>query len=64
MEAHNKKFLCLDQENMLLQGDYSSETASLLEVRIEKCVGHDYCRDEKEIDDFFKADKYIIMLNN
>ena len=64
MEAHNKKFLCLDQENMRLQGDYSSETASLLEVRIEKCVGHDYCRDEKEIDDFFKADKYIIMLNN
>ena len=64
MKAYHKKFLCLDEEDMRLQGDYSSETASLLEVRIEKCQGHDYCRDETEIDDFFKADKYIILLNN
>ena len=30
MSLHNQKFLCIDQDDMRLQGDYSTDSASLL----------------------------------
>ena len=56
--------MCLEPEDMRLQGDYSSESASVIKVRLEKCQGHDYCQSEKAIDIFFKTDKYVLMINN
>ena len=56
--------MCIEPEDMRMQGDYNSETASLIHIKIEKCTDHDYCKSEEEIDEFFKTDKYMLMLNN
>ena len=49
---------------MQLQGDYNTNSASMVELRVEKCQGHDYCKNQTEIDEFFATDKYIVLLNN
>ena len=64
LNLHQKKFMCIEPEDMRMQGDYNSETASLIHIKIEKCTDHDYCKSEEEIDEFFKTDKYMLMLNN
>ena len=48
---------------MRLHGDYNSETASLIELKVEKCKGHDYCKEVEELESFFRK-KYLILLTN
>ena len=64
MNVHYRRFLCLDQDDMRLHGDYSSDSASLLFVKLEKCHGHDYCKSEEELKEFFNPNMYFILLNN
>ena len=64
MSLHSQKFLCIEPEDMQLQGDYSTNSASMVELRVEKCQGHDYCKNETEIDEYFATDKYVVLLSN
>ena len=65
----SKKFQCVDEEDLYLQGDYDSDVASLFNVQLKKCVNNTedaeapICKSEKEILEFFK-DKFLIILNN
>jgi len=70
-DTHAKKFRCISADDMLLNGDYNSVTASLIDIKVEKCHDKDYCKTQEEIDDFFERKywgstegNYIIMLTN
>ena len=65
MDIHQQKFMCIKPEEMRLNGDYNSENASLIEITIEKCHGHEYCKSDKELKSFFESEeKYLLMLTN
>ena len=49
MSVHKKKFLCLEPDDMRLQGDWDAESVSLITINVEKCQGHDYCKNETEM---------------
>ena len=46
-----------------MNGSLSSAKAKNFVVSLSKCHGEDYCKSEKEIDDFMKR-KYMILLKN
>ena len=46
---------------MYIYGDYNSEKARLIEIKVLKCEGHAYCAEEEEIRQFFKG-KFLIAL--
>ena len=48
MKEQNKKFMCLEPEDTRLQGDFSTNSASLIFIKVEKCQGLDYCKPEEE----------------
>ena len=48
---------------MRLNGDFNSGTASMIEIKVEKCHDLDYCKPQDEIDSFFE-NKYLILMNN
>ena len=63
IDTYQKKFICMDTEDLFLYGDYDSTTASLLNMQLIKCTGRDDCKSEEEILEFFRT-KFIILLYN
>ena len=55
--------LCIDREEMYIYGDYSSSKARLLDIKLIRCHGHDYCASDEEITAFLR-DKFLILLYN
>ena len=37
METYQKKFKCLDQDEMKLRGDFNSASAQLLALQLKRC---------------------------
>ena len=64
MKEQNEKFMCIEPEDMRLQGDFSTVSASLISIKVEKCQGHDYCKPDEELTEFFETDKFLVLLNN
>ena len=65
VNLYKKKFRCIDGEDMHVSGDYNSEQASLLLIKLNRCdrSGAIECKDEEEILEFF-SDKFLILLIN
>ena len=63
IKLFQKKFLCIDQNQSYLFGDYDSETARTIRVQLLKCKGEVYCKTEEEIISYIH-DKYLLLLNN
>jgi len=63
VKFYQKKFLCLEPEDLLVYGDYNTGKARQHNVQLKKCVGHDYCRTPEEITAFFR-NKFILLIFN
>jgi hypothetical protein len=48
-DTYNKKLLCIDPQDMRINGDFNSDEARMLQISLIKCHGHDYCKSEEEI---------------
>ena len=60
---YQNKFWCIDPEDSFIYGDYDSRKARQLQIQLRKCSGHDYCKSEDEILDYFSG-KFLLMLTN
>ena len=60
---YHKKFLCVDREEMLIYGDFSTQKARLIDLQLIKCHDQDYCKSDEEIMQFMK-DKWLVLLTN
>ena len=49
VKLYQKKFLCIDEEESTLHGDYDSLAARTIRVQLRKCEGKDYCKSDEEI---------------
>jgi len=63
LSFHHKKFVCIDQEDMRINGDYSTSKARLMNFQLVKCHGHDYCKSDEEIKAYLR-NKFVVMLSN
>lgn len=48
---------------MKIWGDYTSNNARQLRIRLQRCIGKDYCKPLEAINAFLR-DKYLLMLHN
>ena len=55
--------LCLDEEDRYVEGNFYSDEASLIRVRLNRCTGHDYCKSKEEIEAYM-SNKYVILYMN
>ena len=54
---------CVDEDDLVVYGSYSSGSGRMINVALDKCIGHDYCLSEKEITNWFRG-KYIFLRMN
>ena len=48
---------------MTLSGNFHSVSASVIQVKLKKCYQKDYCKSDKEIEEFFRF-KFVLLFNN
>ena len=57
-----KKFRCMKPEDIEIWGDYNSEKAQQITIKLEKCHGYDYCeKNETAIQEWISG-KYIVLV--
>ena len=49
IDLYRNNFLCIDEEDRWVRGNFNSETASVIIIRLNKCHGKDYCKSDEEI---------------
>ena len=59
MELYHKKFLCVDEQELYIRGEYSSKSARSVSVNLEKCHDRVDCKSDEEITNFIRS-KYLI----
>ena len=63
MSTYQRKFRCIDPEEMYLYGDYNSEKARLIQLQLEICHDKPICKPRDEIIEFARG-KYLVLLYN
>ena len=58
-----KTFKCINKEDSYIFGNYDSNAARLMRIKLTKCVDKPYCKPENEIIEFLRT-KYFIFLSN
>lgn len=58
-------FKCIDDEDLSIRGSYSSFSASIIYVKLEKCNGQEegYCKSDEEIKNFLLGKNLAILSN-
>lgn len=63
VDTYRKKFKCIDEESLVIWGDYNSAMAMQLAVKFHMCEGKPYCKSKDEIRNWLSG-KYIVLLYN
>ena len=50
VDIYRKKFVCIDEKDRWVRGNWNNISASTISVRLNRCRGKDYCKSDKEID--------------
>ena len=54
-------FVCVDPEEMVVQGGYDKQVAQIIYIDVVKCTGKDYCRPQDEIEKFFTQSLFQVL---
>ena len=49
IELYRKKFVCIDEKDRWVRGNWNSVSASIITIRLNRCRGKDYCKSDEEI---------------
>ena len=63
LELYKDKFLCLDENNLFLRGNFDTNKTSNIRIKLNRCTGKEYCKSEKEINDFIRGKYLMVYLN-
>ena len=63
VNTHQKKMQCFNTEDMTISGNFHSVSADIIQVKLKKCFKKDYCKSDKEIEEFFRF-KFLLLFNN
>ena len=54
---------CPDTKDMMIRGDYNSNSAQMLLVTFNRCHDRDDCKSKEDIDEFIRG-KYLVVMKN
>ena len=54
---------CVSKDDLDIYGSYSSGAGRMINIVLERCLGHDFCLSEQEIVNWFSA-KYVFLRMN
>ena len=63
LELNQDGFICANQDDIEIYGDWNSEKARSIYLTLYRCQGHDYCKTDEQITQFLKG-KYLLLLHN
>ena len=63
LKQYKDGFLCIEDEQLELYGDWNSDSARTIQISLERCSREAYCKSDEEIDQFLKG-TYLMLLNN
>ena len=63
VNLYRKKFRCIDEKDRFISGNFNTVNASNIRVYLNRCQGKDYCKTDKEINEFIKG-KYLLVYVN
>ena len=63
VELYQKKFLCLDESDRYVSGNFNTKKASLIRVRLNKCRNKAYCKSDADITKFVKGKFLLVYMN-
>lgn len=63
LRVYRKKFVCIDEADLMISGDFTSAKARQLNVQLVKCHEKPFCKSDEEILKFFR-DKWLLTLHN
>ena len=55
--------ICIDSDDMMIKGDYNSNSAQMLLVTFNRCHDRSDCKTKEDIDEFIRG-KYLVVLTN
>ena len=61
-ERYWRKFICINEKDRFIYGNFDSVEARLLNVQLKRCEGAG-CKSPDEITEFFR-NKFVLMLSN
>ena len=53
----------MDEEDRFIQGNFATNVASLIRIRLNRCTGELYCKSKEEIDAYMRG-KYLLLYTN
>ena len=58
------QFDCVDQSKIEIYGGYTSaQKAQWVDIELRKCIGHEECKSDEEIKNFFGSKQLILVFN-
>ena len=63
VNLYKNKFVCLEQEDLEIYGNFNAKKAKILRAYLHRCHGKVYCKTAEEMDEYMK-DKYLLILRN
>ena len=55
--------MCTDSKDLMIRGDYNSNSAQMLLVTFNRCHDRSDCKSKEDIDNFIRG-KYLVVLSN
>ena len=55
--------LCLDKEELKINGNFDTSVADLLNIQLIRCTGRPDCKSDEEITAFFR-NKFLVLFYN
>ena len=53
--------MCAKKEEMHVHGNFNSANARIINIKLQRCRGRDYCASDEETTEFLR-DKYLLVL--
>ena len=63
LELYHRKMICLDEEELKINGNFDTSVADLLNIQLIKCNSRSDCKSDEEILAFFR-NKFLVILYN
>lgn len=54
LQTYKDKLICIDAEDMRIHGDYNSDEARTIQIRLNRCAGEG-CADDYTITNYFRS---------
>lgn len=63
IDLYQQKFICLDDDNLFIYGDYNSLKARNMDMQLIRCHDRLDCKSDVEITAYLR-DKFLILMHN